>query len=126
MMNWFHRGEEVIKSINYEEFMKKVAAIPTPHFFEDQSIAVDIGQCERVESAMDRALSLKKVKAQKNQKEQLDAEYLHHPKTRIQLFFENSHSIAASYQLSMPDELLYDFYSLASESASIMYVLVTQ
>lgn len=62
----------------------------------------------------------KKSKSQKKKEERISSDYLHHPQTRMGIFFKNAPNMCMSEHVSVSESDDNDFESLPNESGSVI------
>lgn len=88
----------------------------------DTAKALDCFRESDQDRAQARVIALNKARAQQKEEERLSAEYLHHPETRMKLFFEKASSMSTSMeeQPSMDMDDHSEFESIASGAVSVI------
>ena len=79
---------------------------------------------EKAKKEQARVIALNESRAKEREEQRLASEYLHHPVTRMGIFFKNASSMPMSEQSSMVGDSQADFESLPSGSASVVNEMV--
>lgn len=103
------------KQFSKDDFLMEISATKALDCF--QTSAEDRGKKEQV-----RIIDLNKTKAQQNEEERLSIENLHHPETRMEIFFKKALTMCAPEQKSVITDSLSDFGTIPEES-SVIYEL---
>lgn len=115
---WLLRGvEDVERRTGDYDFLMEMTASKALNCFGESAE-------EKAKKEQARVIALNESRAKRREEERLLAEQLHHPVTRMSIFFKNPTSMNISEQNSVVGDSQADLESLPSGSASVVNELV--
>ena len=115
---WLLKGvADAGKRSDNDDFLLEMTASKALNCFGESA-------AEKAKKEQARVIALNESRAKEREEERLSTEYLHHPVTRMGIFFKNAPSMPMSEQSSMVGDSRADFESLPSGSASVINGLV--